>query len=111
AANLGAPESLDGQAPADAHHGVAAIVGKEVDQIEVDLPPELKIEPSADVPPAHEGVEDVDLVLLQLADLVDAGRPPQHVAAEVAVEPQRRVEVDDVAAPVVAAPARRLDVE
>ena len=86
---------------------VAAVEREEVDQVEVDLPPQLEIDAPADVPPAQERVQDVELALFQLADLVAAGRPPEHVAAEVAVEPQRGVEVQDVAIAVVAAPGAR----
>ena len=42
---------------------VGAVEGVEVDQVEVDLPPELEVDVPADVPPAEERVEDVELVL------------------------------------------------
>ena len=90
---------------------VAAVEREEVDQVELQLPSQLEVDPPADVPPAQERVQDVELALLQLADLVDARRPPEHVAAEVGVEAQRRLERQQVAIAVVAAQARGRDVE
>ena len=92
AAHLGARERLDGQRRREAKDRVAAVEREEVDQVEVQLPPQLEVDPPADVPPAQERVQDVELALLQLGDLVGARRPPQHVAAEVGVEAQRRLE-------------------
>ena len=104
-------ERLHAERPRGVKQDVGAVEGVEIDQVEVDLPAELKVDVPADVPPAEERVEDVELVLLELLDAVRPGRRAQHVAAEVGVEANGGVDVEDVAAAVVAVPGVGADVE
>ena len=74
AAHLGPGEGLGDQRRVQAQRHVGAVEGIEIDQIEVDLPAQLKIQTPGDVVAADERVKNVDLVLRQLVDLVDAAR-------------------------------------
>ena len=45
------PNASAASEPIEAHERVGAVEGVEVDEVEVELPPELKIEPPADARP------------------------------------------------------------